>query len=166
MQRSRPATIVSVIAAFAAATAASLAGADERVLHRSVLPDGSVVYADTPVRGSQESTAIRVEPHPADPQAAGRAQAALQQQQLATLRAADLRLARIGELDSQIAAAAVSHAAALRELEATRTPAEGDRQGRRLTAQYFQRSADAAAKVDAAARRLAALEQARAILTP
>lgn len=166
MQRSRPTTIVSVIAAFAAATAGSVAGADERVLHRSVLPDGRVVYADAPVRGAQESTAIRVEPHPADPQTAGQAQAALQQQQLATLRAADLRLARIADLDTRIAAAAARHEAAVRELQAARMPAEGDRQGRRLTSQYFQRGADAAAKEQAAARQLAELEQARAGLTP
>lgn len=73
-QRLRPiatAFLASVLAAFAAC---QLAAADERVLHRSVLPDGRVVYGDEPAPGATEVTDLRVEPHPADPQQPSRAQ--------------------------------------------------------------------------------------------
>jgi hypothetical protein len=43
---------------------------------------------------------------------------------------------------------------------------DGDRQGRRVTAQYLQRQADAAANEEASARRSNALVQALAELLP
>lgn len=158
-------------AALLAAVAAALvpvapAGAGERVLHRSVLPDGSVAYGDKPVPGARADTELRVEPHPADPEAARRAQASLQQQRIATLRAYDARQARIAELDRTIAEAIALREAASQDRESAAMFRDGDRQGRRITSQYRQRQAEAAAKEEATARRLSALEQARAGLLP
>lgn len=157
-------TAVALVAATFAACAPVLAG--ERVLHRSVLPDGSVIYGDAPVPGARTDTELRVEPHPADLQRARRAQADLQQQQAATLRAYEQRKARVAELDRMIAGAATALEAARVERERALAQREGDRQGRRLTPQYLQRQADAAAAEEAAARRFSALEQARATLLP
>lgn len=159
-----PCTGMALLAAAVVACAPAVAG--ERVLHRSVLPDGSVVYGDGPAPGARADTELRVEPHPADPERARRAQAVSQQQQIATLRAFEQRRARIAELDRMIADATARAEAARVERERAMIQREGDRQGRRLTAQYVQRQANAAAAEEAAARRLSALEQERAALLP
>ncbi len=157
-------TGVALLAAAFAACAPALAG--EKVLHRSVLPDGSVIYGDAPAPGAQADIELRVEPHPADALRARRAQADLQQQQVATLRAYERRQARVAELDRMIADANTRFTTTRLEREQAMIEREGDRQGRRLTAQYVQRQADAAATEAAAARRLRGLEQERAALLP
>lgn len=157
-------TGMAFLTAAFAACAPVVAG--ERVLHRSVLPDGSVVYGDAPVPGARRITELLVEPHPADPQRARRALANLQQQRIATLRAYERRQARLAELDRMIADATAVAETTRIERQRASTEREGDRQGRRLTAQYVQRQANAAANEEAAARRLSALEQARAALLP
>lgn len=155
-----------VAAALAALAVAGPAAADERTLYRSELPDGGVAYGDAPAAGARAVTKLAVEPHVADPVAASRAHAALQQQRSATLRAFELRQARIAEIDRMLADAVAAREAASRAQQQASVERDGDRQGRRLTAQYARREADAAASAEAAARRVSALQQAKAALQP
>ena len=154
-----------------AASTATLAfcssvAAEERLLHRSVLADGSTVYSDAPVAGARSVSDLRVEPHPPDPYASAQAQAALQQRRAAMLRDFQVRQARVAEIDRNILAADDTRELARRERQRVSAIRDGDRQGRHFTAQYLQRQAEAAAAEELATRRLAALQQVRAGLLP
>ncbi|MBO1010929.1 MULTISPECIES: DUF4124 domain-containing protein [Acidovorax] len=147
------------------ALGASLAHATEQILYKSVLPDGTVSYSDKPIPGTRAEP-LAVEPHPANPKAAQAAEISAVKRREQMLRDFDARAARAAELDQHIPVAA-SVAEQAREL-ARRGAAvqEGDRQGRRLTSEYFRRqqllqTAQAQAEV-----RLDALVQQRAALQP
>lgn len=153
-------------ASLATLTFCSSVAANERLLHRSVLADGSTVYSDAPVPGARSVSDLRVEPHSPDPHASAQAQAALQQRRAAMLRDFQVRQARVAEIDRNILAADDARELARRDQQRASAIRDGDRQGRHFTAQYLQRQADAAAAEELAARRLAALQQARAGLSP
>lgn len=140
--------------------------AGERLLYRSVLPNGSVVYADAPVQGAETVQRLSVEPHPDDPRAAARALAAGEQRQQDALASFERRAQRSRELQAQVAQAEVD-AALARQLRADGSNVrEGDRQGRRWTGQYAQRQADLALQEERAQSRLASLREQLAALQP
>jgi len=113
--------------------------AEERTFYKSVLPNGEVVYSDAPAPNAQRSTAVSVEPHPPNAQDARTAQQALAASRQRLLRDASERAARIRQLDKLIGDASGELEGAELRREQGRVQQPGDRQGRRLSASYFQR---------------------------
>lgn len=142
----------------------SLALATEQILYKSVLPDGTVSYSDKPLPGIRREP-LAVEPHPADPRAAQAAEiSAKRREQM--LRSFDARAARAAALDQQISVAATVAEQTRGQAQRGEAVQEGDRQGRRLTPEYFRRqqllrAAQAQAEVE-----LNTLLQQRAALQP
>lgn len=117
--------IVRTAIAFAGLAAAVAIHAEERILFKSVLPNGRVVYSDAPAPNAKRTEEITIEPH------------ALTREQL--LRDAAARTARLRQLDNQIADTYNEHKEAQSRREAGRDVQESDKQGRRLLATYFDR---------------------------
>lgn len=147
------------------ALCASLAQATEQLLYKSILPDGSVWYSDKPVRGSRAEP-LAVEPHPADRKAAQEARIAAERRRDQMLRSFDARAARAAQLDQQIPVAASVAEQAREQAQRGSAVQEGDRQGRRLTSEYFVRQQLLRAAQAQAELRLTALMQQRAALQP
>ena len=74
--RSVPGHLASSLIPLACLCMTPYCWAEERILYKSIMPNGQVVYGDEPEAKAKRSYAISVEPHPADPQQAEAAQAA------------------------------------------------------------------------------------------
>ena len=113
--------------------------AEERILYRSVLPNGRIVYGDVPAVDARSTEKIVVEPHPpnAEETEAGLRALALTRDQL--LRDSTARIARLAQLENEVADAYNELKEAQSRREAGREVREGDRQGRRLLAAYSLR---------------------------
>jgi hypothetical protein len=145
-------------------TAAFLAVADQQTLYKSVLPSGEVVYADSPQPGAKRTEKLSVEPHPTDPQATQAAQRNLTTMREQLLRDADARSAREQQLDRDIASVSGQLRDAQVRQEQGREVQEGDRQGRRLVAPFWQRQQMLDNEVQHAQEALNALYRERAAL--
>lgn len=144
---------------------ASPSQATEQLLYKSILPDGSVSYSDKPLPGVPAQP-LAVEPHPADPEAAQAAGVEATKRREQILRNFDARAARAVVLDQQIPVAAVAVEQAREQAQRAAAVQEGDRQGRRLTAEYFSRQQLFREAQGQAERRLNSLIQQRAALQP
>ena len=113
--------------------------ADERILYKSILPNGQVVYGDEPEPQAKRSIAISVERHPPSPQEAEAAQRALAMTRAQLLRDAAARAVRLKQLDNQIGDVYDEFQNLRSKQRAGREVGEGDRQGRRFSHQYAQR---------------------------
>lgn len=140
------------------------ATAAERILYKSVLPNGRVLYADKPVDGAKSVEKIRVEPgllNGSDAEAARRALALSREQLLRDSAARDARLRSLEHLiDQQYVRVQEAHD----QRERGASVEEGDRQGRRRTPQYFERQHRLESAVQEENRRLAELLRERAQL--
>lgn len=140
------------------------AAAGERILYKSVLPNGRVLYADEPVGGAKSVEKIRVEPqspNTADAEAARRSLALSREQLLRDGAARDARLLTLENLiDQQYVRLKEAHA----QRERGALVEEGDRQGRRRTPQYFERQRRLESDVQQENGRLEALLRERAQL--
>lgn len=164
MTTTRTATIRLYVAAVLLAGAAAMplrTAAQDRVLHKSILPDGSVVYADAPVPGATKVQKIAIPPAPAGAQQAGEDLSAVQQK---LLQDSDARQREWAAVERELAAAYEELTAARAAREAGRAVTEGDRIGRRFSELYWlrQRRLDAAVQ-NAAARLDAALARRNAL---
>lgn len=121
------------------AVAAAGAWAGERIVYRSQMPDGRVLYGDAPVSGAKQSTRLRIERHAANPQREEAAQRALALTRAQILRDADARAARLRQLDNLASDAYEAVRQAQEQREAGRNVMEGERQGRRLVLSYWDR---------------------------
>ena len=128
--------------------------ADERILYKSIMPNGQVVYGDAPEPDARRTDTISVEPHPADPKAAEAAQRALDVSREQFLRDAAARASRLKELDKQIVQAQGELQDRQAKQAAGRQAEEGERQGRRLTIRYGQRQRTLALDTEQARRKL------------
>lgn len=155
---------IRAIVAFLGSVAVSWAGAEERILYRSVLPSGQIIYGDAPVPRAKSNEAVSVEPHPPDQQAAETAQRALGLTRAQLLRDADARAARTRQLDNEIAEVASRLRVAELARERAREIQEGDRQGRWLLASYVQRQTSLQVEVDRLSRQLDRLVRERRVL--
>jgi hypothetical protein len=133
----------------AACTIALASFAAEQTFYKSVLPNGRVVYGDAPAAGAKRTEKItaRTDTSATEIDAAA-AKRALEMSRRQLLRDADARAARLAQLETEIAAAYNEVKDAEDAREAGRAIQEGERQGRRILAQYAerQRSLDAAAR--------------------
>lgn len=159
-----PGRIVRILVVLAGLVAASSAAAEERILYRSVLPGGQVIYGDAPALRAKSTLAIAVEPHPPDPGQAEAAQRALELTRAQLLRDAAARAARIRQLDTEIAGAYEQLRAAKAARERARDIQEGDRQGRWLLAPYGQRQRSSQVEVERWGRQLDKLVRERRAL--
>ena len=140
------------------------ARADERILYKSVLPNGRVVYSDEPTPKAKRTEQITVERHAADPQEAEAAQRALGLTREQLLKDAAARSARLKQLDNGVVAAYSDLQEADAQLARGREIRDGDRQGRRLLAPYVQRQRDLQNAADQKRQHLEKLLQERASL--
>lgn len=154
-----------LVAGVLLACLACMAQAEERVLYKSHLPDGSLVYSDAPVPGAR-SQSMAVEPHPTDAKAARAAQAEAARHREQLLRSFEARAARVGRLDQEIPAAARAAERARELAQQAAVMREGDRQGRRVRAEYFERQQVFQAAQAQAEQRLKLLTAERAALAP
>lgn len=145
---------IRVIAGVLTVLWAAIVAADERVVYRSVMPDGRIVYADGPQVNAKRTQRLTIERHALNPQQEQASQRALALSRAQLLRDADARVARLQQLDN----AAIDAYEALREAQAQlasgREPVEGERQGRRLLPTYWQRQQQLQASVRLAQARL------------
>lgn len=144
--------------------AATGVAADERIVFRSELQDGRVVYGGAPVKGARQSVRIQLERHAANPQQEEAAQRALALTRAQILRDADARAARLRQLDNQASDAYDAVRQAQEERDRGREVKEGERQGRRLLPAYWQRQRALETRVRAVQARLAAIVDERARL--
>lgn len=138
--------------------------AGERILYKSVLPDGRVQYADEPIGGAKAVEKIRVEPHPANEKDAQAARRALALSRAQLLRDIDARNARLAELEHLIDRQYVRLQDVQVQREQGAAVGEGDRQGRRMTPRYGERQRQLAAAVQQETMRLDALLRERSQL--
>ncbi|NUZ09074.1 DUF4124 domain-containing protein [Piscinibacter koreensis] len=161
---SRALRLLRIALAVAGLGWATLVMPAERTLYKSVLPNGRVVYGDAPDPKARRNEKITVENHPADPVQSEAGLRALAMTRLQLLRDAEARALRLRQLDRQI----VAEYAQLQAVEADRERGsavqEGDRQGRRLVANYWQRRRGIEAAALQARRRLDALLRERSAL--
>lgn len=156
--------VIRAVIAAAGLAVAFAALAEQRILYRSVLPNGRVVYGDAPAANARRTEEIVVEPHPLNPQQTEAALRALALTRDQLLRDAAARKARLGQLDNQIADASDELKEAESRREAGREVREGDRQGRRRLAVYFERQRALEGAVQQARLRLDRLLRERAAL--
>lgn len=140
---------VSMAVAVAGCTIALGSVAAEQTFYKSVLSNGRVVYGDAPVAGAKRTEKIKVRTDTSASEidaAAGQRALEMSRQQL--LRDAAARTARLAQLETEIAAAYSELKDSEEAREAGRAIQEGDRQGRRLLAPYWerQRSLEVAAR--------------------
>lgn len=140
------------------------ADADERILYKSVLRNGHVVYGDAPAENARSNQQITVERHADDPQEAAAAQRALALTREQLLRDASARAARLKQLDNEVVDKYGELQDAMARREQGREIQAGDRQGRRLLAPYQQRQRDLQRAVDQARQQLEIRLQQRAAL--
>lgn len=161
---SRVRSFVGMAFASAVLGAPCNAVADERLLYKSVLPNGRVVYGDAPAPNAKRSEEIFVERHAPNPEDAQAAQRALAMTRQQLLRDATARTARLKQLDNQIA----DTYGQLKDAESRREMGtevqEGDRQGRRLASRYSQRQRVLEGAVERARQQLDRLVRERAAL--
>lgn len=138
--------------------------ADERVLYKSVLPGGRVVYGDAPASAATRSDRIAVEIHPANPDDSATALRALALTRQQLLRDSEARLVRLRQLDNQIIASYAELQKAESRREQGRQVEDGDRQGRRLTGRYQARQQALERAVEQERRRLDGLVRERGSL--
>ena len=155
-----------VLACIVGAAVLLPAFAEQRTLYKSVLPNGRIVYSDEPVAKARRSQKISVDPSPASPQQTADALRALSLTRAQLLRDASAKDARLKQLDNEIADAyAGLKDASARRLQ-SREVGEGDRQGRRLVAPYFERQRKVELEEQQARDRLNRLIAERAVLQP
>lgn len=134
------------LAGRAAATAGCVvafgAGAAEQSFYKSVLPDGRIVYGNAPAAGATRAEKITVQTDAPAAGAAEDARRALEMNRQQLLRDSTARAARLTQLDGEIAATYNELKAAEAARDAGRELQEGDRQGRRLLAQFWERQRD------------------------
>ncbi len=111
----------------------------ERVLYKSVLPGGRVVYGDAPASAATRTDRIAVEIHSANPQDSDAAQRALVLTRQQLLHDSAARLDRLRQLDNQIIATYTELNRAQVQREQGREVQDGDRQGRRISSRYLER---------------------------
>jgi hypothetical protein len=143
---------------------ATPSAADTDTVVRSRMPDGSTAYSDAPATGAASTRTLEVEPHTADPEAAARANRELElsRQRMAAEIAA--HEARRVELDQSVRVAADRLRQAQARRDEGRVIGEGDRQGRRFTADYWARQTALDAQVRAESAEVARLRRERAAL--
>lgn len=139
-------------------------GAEERIVYRSEMPDGRVLYGDAPVSGARQSTRLQIERHAANPQQEEAAQRALALTRAQILRDADARAARLRQLDNLASDAYENVRRAQEQREAGRSVVEGDKQGRRLTPSYWERQRQLENRFRVAQQRLESLLSERTAL--
>lgn len=118
---------------------AAAAPGDERIVYRSEMRDGRVIYGDAPAPGARQSLRIEFERHAVNPQQEAAAQRALALTRQQILRDADARAARLKQLDNEASDAYEALRQAQQMLENGKGVLEGERQGRRLTNSYWER---------------------------
>ncbi|KQB56673.1 MULTISPECIES: DUF4124 domain-containing protein [Acidovorax] len=143
---------------------ATLSIADERIIYKSTLSDGRIIYSDEPVPKASRKEKISIERHPPNAQDAEAAQKALSMSRAQLLENAAARSARLKQLDKQVDDAYSELKSAESALQQGQEVQEGERQGRRLTPSYFQRRQALANAVQKARRRLDGLLNERASL--
>ena len=125
--------------------------AAEQTFFKSVQPNGRVVYGDAPTAGAKHTEKITVRTDTLNSEAeAETAKRALQMSRQQLLRDSAARSARLTQLESQIAATYSELQSAQSERDSGREMQEGDRQGRRQTAQFGERQR----RLDAAVRQI------------
>ena len=125
--------------------------AAEQTFFKSVQPNGRVVYGDAPTAGAKHTEKITVRTDTLNSEAeAETAKRALQMSRQQLLRDSAARSARLTQLESQIAATYSELQSAQAERDSGRDMQEGDRQGRRQTAQFWERQR----RLDAAVRQI------------
>lgn len=141
--------------AVAGCAIAFASGAEEQSFYKSVLPNGRVVYGDAPAAGAKraDKITVRTDTSTSDIDAAA-AQRALHLSRQQLLRDAAARTARLAQLETGIASAYNELKAAQEARESGRVVQEGDRQGRRFNASYWERQRTLEAGVLEARRRL------------
>ena len=160
------ATVTALTALVLGILAVSQVTAGERLVFKSTLSDGTVVYSDAPAKGAGAVNRLYVEPHADDPIAASRAQLEHERHEEAALQAIDQRSRRAAALLEQVAHAEGQ----LKALQQQRSDAaqvrDGDRDGRRWAPQYAQRQMKYASAEEQASARLAALRKELAAAQP
>ena len=140
-----------LVVAIAGCSIAFATGAAEQTFFKSVQPNGRVVYGDTPAAGAKRTEKITVRTDTLNSEAeAEAAKHALQMSRQQLLRDSAARSARLTQLESEIAATYSELQSAQAQRDAGREMQEGDRQGRRQTAQYWERQR----RLDAALRHI------------
>lgn len=152
------------IAEILVSSVAAIAAADERIVYRSVMPNGQIVYADRPDANAKRSERLTIERHAVSPQQEQASQRALALSRAQLLRDADARVARLKQLDNAGIDAYEVLRQAQEQLASGREPVEGERQGRRLLPSYWQRQRQLQASVRLAQDRLDAILGERASL--
>lgn len=150
-------------AALLAATAAS------GEIYRSVLPDGRVIYSDSPPADAAQTETVDLPPPPTPEERAEAAAVESAIEQAGQTGRDPDRSAAIGAADAEVRAAERDLAAARKRLEEGKIEREGDRIGivgrrggsARLSDAYWQRVGNLELEVQAAEERLRAARQAR-----
>lgn len=138
--------------------------AEQHTLFRSVLPSGEVVDSELPAPGAKRAEKVAVEPYPPDPPATQKGEWELTAVRKGLLRDADAHAARRQQLDNDIADASVRLQDAQARREQGRAVREGDRQGRRLIAPFWQRQQSLETDVQRARQALNALTKEISVL--
>lgn len=130
-------------------------GAAEQTFYKSVLPNGRVVYGDAPAADAKraQKITVRTDTSASDVDAAA-AQRALTMSRRQLLRDAEARTARLAQLETEIASAYNELKEAQEARESGRVVQEGDRQGKRLLAPYWERQRSLEASVLKSRQRL------------
>ena len=126
--------------AVAGCAIAFASGAAEQSFYKSVLPNGRIVYSDAPATDAKRTKKItvRTDTSVSDVDVAA-AERALHMSRQQLLRDAAARTVRLGQLETEIASAYNELKVAQEAREAGRDAGEGERQGRRFLAQYWER---------------------------
>lgn len=157
-------TCFCAVLVIALCTVAQAARGGERVLYRSVLPGGRVVYGDAPASAATRTDRIAVEIHPGNAQDSDAAQRALVLTRRQLLLDSAARAERLRQLDNQISAAYTELNRAELQREQGREFQDGDRQGRRISSRYHERQRGLDRSAQQVAQRLDALVRERAAL--
>jgi hypothetical protein len=129
--------------------------AAEQIFYRSVLSNGRIVYGDAPATGAKRTEKITVRSDtPSSEIDAAAAQRSLDMTRQQLLQDAAARSARLTQLETEIAAAYNQLKVSKEAREAGRDIQEGDRQGRRLLAPYWERQRSLETEVRQAQQRL------------
>lgn len=152
---------VRAVLVVAGVTVALSSLADERVLYKSVLPGGRVVYGDAPAAAAARSERIAVEIHPPDPERSEAALRALELTRQQLLHDSEARAVRLRQLDNRIIGTYSDLQRAELRREQGREMEAGDRQGRRLTGRYQARQQALERAVELERRRLDGLVRER-----
>ena len=140
-------------------------GAAEQSFYKSVLPNGRIVYGDAPAVNAKraEKITVRTDTSTSDIDAEA-AQRALHSSRQQLLRDAAARTARLAQLETGIVSAYNDLKDTQEARESGRVVQEGDRQGRRFSASYWERQRSLEAEVLKARQRLDKLLAERAAL--